>query len=941
MTEFIPYIKLAVASLIPVVAASLLYILEKKTAFAKVPYVVKQIIFGIIFGGIAVLGTEWGIEMNGAVVNSRDSAVLIAGLMFGSPAGIIAGFIGGIERWIAVAWGIGTFTRVACSVSTILAGFYAAFLRKVLFEDKKPSVFIAFASGVVMEVIHLSMVFLTNMNQAEKAIEVVKACSIPMIAANSLSVFLAAIMITLLSREKIVAKKNSVRISQTIQRWLLISVLIAFFVTSFFLYSLQDKTAKVETDNLLSIAINEVADDIRDSTDSTMIDLAKNVRTDLMTKTPEEVMEERNVTEINVVNSKGIIISSSEPSFVGFDMASGRQSEEFLCLLGDEREYVQEYGPIENDPSIFRKYAGVKTASGFIQVGYDAETLQSEIDSEVIGITKNRHVGQSGMVIIVDENQKIVSTPDGVTAKELEEKFIDVQFAKEGETFTAKIDGERNYMRFEEVEGYYILSVYPETEALRMRNIALYVNTFLEIIVFGALFAVIYLLIKKVVVDRIKSMNRSLAQISDGNLNVVVDVRSSEEFASLSDDINNTVDTLKKYIAEASARIDKELEFAKNIQASALPNQFPAFPKRKDFDIFALMDPAKEVGGDFYDFYLTHDDTFNFLVADVSGKGIPAAMFMMRAKTELKTLTEADVPIDDVFTRGNAALCEGNDAGMFVTAWQGSADLDSGIVKFANAGHNPPLVYHKSTGRFEYLRSKVGFVLAGMDSVKYKTQEISLEPGDIVFLYTDGVTEATNANTELYGEERLLQAINSREFETVREMCEFIKSDVDAFVGEAPQFDDITMLAFRYIGKPPVPKMIIEDAVIDDIPKLTEFVESELEKIDCPMKAVMQIDVALDEILSNIINYGYPEKSGHVEIRVLAKDEEPNTVYINFRDNGIPYNPLTKEAPDTTLSAEERGIGGLGIFIVRKTMDDVRYKYENDQNVLTIKKSWG
>ena len=393
---------------------------------------------------------------------------------------------------------------------------------------------------------------------------------------------------------------------------------------------------------------------------------------------------------------------------------------------------------------------------------------------------------------------------------------------------------------------------------------------------------------------------------------------------------------MKHYIAEASARIDKELEFAKNIQGSALPNVFPAFPKRHDFDIFASMNPAKEVGGDFYDFYMTHDEKLHFLVADVSGKGIPAAMFMMRAKTELKSLTEADVPLEEVFTHGNAALCEGNDAGMFVTAWQGGLDLSTGIVRFANAGHNPPLVRH-GDGRFEYLKSKVGFVLAGMDGVRYREQELLLQPGDIIYLYTDGVTEAQNADGELYGEKRLKKAINSVEFGSMEELCTYIKGDVDAFVGEAPQFDDITMVALKYIGTPPNPSISFEKAQISDITAITEFLEAELEKLDCPMKTVIQMNIAIDEIYSNIVKYGYPKEPGPVKVEVIHK-EEPNAVFIRFEDEGIPYNPLTKEDPDVTLSAEERNIGGLGIYMVKKTMDDMRYKYENDKNILTIMK---
>ena len=193
----------------------------------------------------------------------------------------------------------------------------------------------------------------------------------------------------------------------------------------------------------------------------------------------------------------------------------------------------------------------------------------------------------------------------------------------------------------------------------------------MEFVVFGMLFIVVYFLIKKLIVDNMVKINRSLAKITSGNLDTVVDVRTNEEFASLSDDINSTVLTLKRYIAEAAARIDKELEFAKAIQHSAIPMVFPPYPAHGEFDIYATMDAAKEVGGVFYDFYLVGESKLGFLIADVSGKGIPAAMFMMTAKTLIKGYAESGKSVDEVFTIANAKLCESNEAGMFVTAWMG------------------------------------------------------------------------------------------------------------------------------------------------------------------------------------------------------------------------------------------------------------------------------
>ncbi len=932
------YIKLGIVALLPAVASVFIYLFEKRRKKGKVRYIISQIVIGIIFGGLAVLGTEFGIPINGAMVNCRDGAVLAAGLMFGAPAGIIAGLIGGIERWIAVAWGVGAYTRVACSVSTAIAGIYSAALRKFMFENKKPGFLISFAIGVVMEVFHLTMVFITNMSDPVKAMDVVKACAAPMIIANGVSVLISAMLITLIAKDTVKEKgKNTVRISQTIQRWMLITVLLAFIVTSGFVFKLQDEIANAQTESLLSLAIDETSADINDASDKHLLEQTYKVAEEVKSKQIDDIAEELDVDEISIIDSKGIIVESTDPVFVGFDMSSGKQASEFLCLLNGKKEFVQSYGQITSDPTIMRKYAGVAYEDGFIQVGYDATGFQKYLSEQVKGITKNRHVGKTGSIIIFDKIMNVVSAPEGFTMEAVDRATLIYNMREQNKTFTTIIGNSKYYCEYQKAEGYYIVSLLPEEEALQMRNIAICINAFLEVLVFAVMFGLIYLLIKKVVVDRIKNINDSLARITGGNLNEKVDVRSSEEFVSLSDDINSTVETLKEYINEASARIDSELEFAQNIQKSALPAVTSAFSDRKDFDIYASMYTAKEVGGDFYDFYFTDSQILNFLIADVSGKGIPAAMFMMRAKTELKSLTESKHSLDQVFTIGNQALCEGNDAGMFVTAWQGRIDLENGVFSYVNAGHNPPLL-RRSGGKFEYLKSRPGFVLAGMDCVKYKPQEIQLMPGDTIFLYTDGVTEATNSDNELYSEERLLETINSKEFSSMKELTDYIKEDVDMFVKDAPQFDDITMLAFEYKGQPTVPSVHFDKASFADIPAVTEFVEKELEKIDCPMKTVIQFSVVIDEIYSNIVRYGYDKEPGPVTVKLIHKVDS-NTVCLSFIDEGIPYNPLTKEDPDVTLSAEERNIGGLGIYMVKKTMDNVIYKYEDGQNVLTVMKN--
>lgn len=349
-------------------------------------------------------------------------------------------------------------------------------------------------------------------------------------------------------------------------------------------------------------------------------------------------------------------------------------------------------------------------------------------------------------------------------------------------------------------EGYRIIAVIPRSEAALSRNVSVGITTAMQIMVFTALFAMIYVLVKRLVVNNIYKINGSLSAITEGNLDTVVDVRSHQEFGALSNDINATVDTLKRYIADAAARIDAELAFAKAIQHSALPSVFPPYPNRREFDIWAAMHTAREVGGDFYDFYFVDEDTLAFLIADVSGKGIPAAMFMMTAKTLLKSYAESGMSVEQVFTSANEKLCEGNEAGMFVTAWMGFLNVKTGLVTYANAGHNPPLVRH-ADGGFAYLRSRPGFVLAGMEGIRYRRNELQLQPGDMIYLYTDGVTEATDAHQALYGETRLLELLDRSAGADAQALCTAVKEDVDAFVGEAPQFDDITMLCLAYHGK--------------------------------------------------------------------------------------------------------------------------------------------
>ena len=605
-------------------------------------------------------------------------------------------------------------------------------------------------------------------------------------------------------------KKGKLKISQAFQRGLLVLVVVAFLTTTACLWAIQSRLSEKNAINLLELNISDVQEDIMDASDENLLKLTHHVAADLNAAagnisddTLQLLVEKYDVTEINVIDKEGIIIATTHPAFLGYDMRSGAQSAEFMGLLSGETSYVQSYQPTSDDASISRKYGGVVLwRGGFVQVGYGAERFQRDIDEFVVGVTRNRHVGENGSIIIVDEALNIVSNRYGNEGRKLGDTGVRIDRGQigENEPFFADVYGEPCYCMYKITEGYLILAVMPRSEAALSRNVAVGVTVAMQTIVFLALFVLIFLLVKRLVVNNIARINVSLSAITEGNLDTVVDVRSHMEFEELSDDINATVDTLKRYIADAAARIDAELAVAKAIQHSALPSVFPPYPNRKEFDIWASMFTAKEVGGDFYDFYFVDEDTLAFLIADVSGKGIPAAMFMMQSKALLKSCAESGMDVNDVFTAANEKLCEGNDANMFVTAWMGFLNVKTGMLTFANAGHNPPLL-RGADGSFAYLRSRAGFVLAGMEGIRYRKNELQLQPGDTLYLYTDGVTEAINVDQELFGEDRLLEALNRDAGADPQRICDGVKAEVDVFAGEAEQFDDITMLCISYHGE--------------------------------------------------------------------------------------------------------------------------------------------
>ncbi len=414
-----------------------------------------------------------------------------------------------------------------------------------------------------------------------------------------------------------------------------------------------------------------------------------------------------------------------------------------------------------------------------------------------------------------------------------------------------------------------------------------------------------------------------------------------ESLAQMEYDMNAYIRNLVSVTAEKE-RIGAELNVATQIQADMLPCIFPAFPDRHEFDIYASMTPAKEVGGDFYDFFLIDENHLAMVMADVSGKGVPAALFMVIAKTLIKNQAQdCDYSPAKVLGNVNEQLCEGNKAELFVTVWLAILEISTGKGLAANAGHEHPTL-RRAGGQYELIEYRHSPAVATMEGIRFREHEFELHPGDSLFVYTDGVAEATDAQNKLYGTQRMLEALNKEPDALPEQILNAVKCSVDEFVGEAPQFDDITMLCLKYNGpkdsekEAMSPEKVLKiEADADKLHEVQDFVAAELEANDCPMKTQLLIEVSLEEIFVNVAHYAYPEGKGWAEIHVSV---EEGVASITLIDGGIPYDPLSRPDPDVTQSSEDRPIGGLGIYMVKQKMDDVSYEYRDGKNMLTIKK---
>ena len=476
--------------------------------------------------------------------------------------------------------------------------------------------------------------------------------------------------------------------------------------------------------------------------------------------------------------------------------------------------------------------------------------------------------------------------------------------------------------------------------------------------------------IEVLALDQQTFIERMESDVEQGrhDMRIAVDERGTKpryEIAELYESTNKMrrdmvgfIERLYNVTAERQ-RTATELDVARQIQMSAVPHDFDSLTERFALDIAGFMRPAREVGGDFYDVFEVGERGVAFVIGDVSGKGVPAALFMMRAQSLLRQyLLETD-DLGTAFTLANRQLCERNDAMLFVTAFACVVDTATGEVRFANAGHNPPVL--KQNGKLGYLACRPGLVLGAMDVVKYREGSFMCSPGDGLLLYTDGVSEAANAAEELYGEERLLEtlaridasggegahvvsdvqasdvaaAASAAAASSAQTAVNSLAASVDAFAGEAPQADDITMLAFRW--NLPVQRLTLpaDDAELDS---LFAFLEPLCEGEGRTPKMMAQMMLVCEEVFVNICHYGFPDGQPRLPVDIeAAVDERAGCLHLVFSDQGIAYDPLSHNAKKVDPTDEQRK-GGLGILLMRKYMDDLRYTRADGRNILRMTK---
>jgi len=447
----------------------------------------------------------------------------------------------------------------------------------------------------------------------------------------------------------------------------------------------------------------------------------------------------------------------------------------------------------------------------------------------------------------------------------------------------------------------------------------------------------------------LKYLAKNTYDISQGNFSVrLPEMHSRDEIHYLRDAFDDMQQSLATYIDElqqttaSKASIESELHVASEIQMSMLPKIFPPYPDRNDIDIYGELTPAKVVGGDLFDFFIRDEKLF-FCIGDVSGKGVPASLVMAVTRAQFRTIAAHEASPERIVTTLNDTMAEGNDSNMFVTLFVGVLDLPTGRLRYCNAGHDAPiLIRFDQSAQVNEVPCEPNVPVGVLPGWKFSLQQTMIDPGTMIFLFTDGLSEAEDIAHAQFGLDRVnnqaLSILASGSL-TPRAIINQMKEAVNAFVGEAEQSDDLTMLAVQYTKKEldvRYQNRITLPNDVQAIPELNAFVDEVCENVGFDMSTTLKLNLAIEEAVVNVMNYAYPTGvKGDVDIEAEANDERLKFV---ISDSGTPFDPTAKAEVDTTLSAEDRSIGGLGIHLIRQIMDTINYERVDGKNVLTLRK---
>jgi serine phosphatase RsbU (regulator of sigma subunit) len=500
---------------------------------------------------------------------------------------------------------------------------------------------------------------------------------------------------------------------------------------------------------------------------------------------------------IDVVDGNGVCIAAWPAATVGHNYSTKPETAAFLPILDDPTlEIAQPLRESVTKPGLFYQFSAVarRDEPGLIEVGLRSERTQAARDlSDLTRFIGSFQFAKKGRLFVYQNNRLL-------NAAETPLPNFDVDKIPLGEIFTASVDGAACFAYAERCDENLFVGALPQSEIFAQRRSTLILIFLANTLLFLGVFALISLLTRKLIVDGIVAINRSLAKIVDGNLGERVDVATTREFLELSNGVNATVDALKGAIDEVKRRVDKELELARRIQTAALPSVFPPFPDRREFDIYAENRPMSSVGGDMFDYFFLDENRLFFYVADVSGHGVPAALFMMKTTALVKNLALSGLSLAQTVAQTNRYLAENNDA-SFVTAFFCVVDVATGRLEYVDAGHNPPFL-REPDGNFREIAPKISLLLGVVDDAEFESATLDLAPGAALVLFTDGVTEAASATSpEQFGVQRALDALDAAPRDaSALQAVRALFDEVETFAGGAERSDDVTVLCFRYDG---------------------------------------------------------------------------------------------------------------------------------------------